>query len=274
MAKIETINLNTIGVITPREVSDLTYVRSLDENQTSGSFVSTQPLVENGVLVVYPQNPNNPSYTTSTISTLKGNTSLNFPLDSKFDYCHGRLWTSDAGNNRVVCQNCYDYSVIFTCDTNYVPFCTVPNTNNAEGYVMAFSSLTTGVVYHIDTSGIIQHTFGFNLTFPSSTLQIERNATFLDSLPSPHCMVFDHVRSRLWWVALTKVYMVDTLTETVSVYDLSTEGLYNTRSISIHLESGNSFIIANDVNNDWYVVQMHRDNHDYIGKGYIASGVY
>ena len=266
---IASININDKTILSNRQITDVTSPRSVDINILDGSFLSVEPLLNDGTILFYPQNPNNSIYPTNAITSLPGYEALNFPLDAKFDTIHSKIWIADTGRSRIVAITTYDYSVIITTENIYMPYAVCPNINTGGVFVVGFASKTQSRLIHINANGNILSTIDFPSTFPFIAFTIIKNITFIDAMPSTRSITFDHVRSKVWWVANTNVYTADTVSKTVSAYNLSSHSISDTRSIDIELESGNAFITATD-GTDWYVVQMLKGNNKYMGRSWIT----
>lgn len=270
MYSLKNINLNTFTILTSRTKSTIgKYFKSLDINNINGNVLLTEPLNSNGILTIYPLNPNNTDYTTSSILTIYGTSSLNFPIDARFDYLRRYIWIADAGNSRVLLIDSNDSKFIFEKTDLTLPISLSINLNNGSCFIKSYEDISTGLITEVDINGATSSYFEFPSSFTYSSLEIVRNTTWLYDLPHFHSTCFDHISNRLWWVDTSIVYMIDILTKCVSIYNLSTEDFIETRTINIDFNSGNAFIIAKDSLSDWYVVQMDKYNSKYIGRAYI-----
>ena len=91
--KITNIDLNNFSYITGRDKYVIgQYIRSIDVDQINGNSIVTKPLEKPNNLTQYPQNPSNNNYKINTITTIAGTSSINFPLDAKYDYIRNRIW--------------------------------------------------------------------------------------------------------------------------------------------------------------------------------------
>jgi len=265
---IASVNLNEKALIAGRQVVSVNYPRSVDVNTVDGSFLSTEPLLNDGSVIHYPQNPNNALYTTNTITNLPGYEALSFPLDAKFDTIRNKIWIADAGRSRIVSITSYDYSVIVTTENISIPYAVCPDTNTGGVFAIGFISTSQSRMTHINTDGTVVSSIYFSSSFPFADFIIVPNTTFIDAMPNTRSVAFDHTRSKVWWVSGTKVYTADTVSKTVSTYDLSAHAITDTLSIDIELTSGNAFITATD-GSDWYIVQMLKGNNKYMGISWI-----
>ena len=277
--EIVSINLDKFSIINNRNKYLVgKNIHTLDIDQTDGSFITTEPLNNLGILTHYPSNPNNedPSnpgealYSTNEISVIKGTLQLNFPLDAKFDWARGLIWICDAGNNRVVCLKKSDYSLLFVVNSIYLPHSISINVNNGNVFIKSFQSTKNGLITEIDINGKIISQFIFPMIFPYSSLDIVRDLSWLSNLPLSTSISFDYTKNKLWWLSGYYVYMIDVLRKSSSTYDLSFNDFENSKFINIDLNSGNAIITASIGNSD-YLVQMNKYNDKFLGSGYVED---
>ena len=85
-------------------------------------------------------------------------------------------------------------------------------------------------------------------------------------MPNVNTMCYDHVRSRLWWITDSKIYVADTRNYQVQTMNVAK---YNFNSIKIDFSSGNAFAIGTDIHSDKYLIQIFRDNNKILGVAYV-----
>jgi len=269
--QIQTINLLNNSLITNRS-KEINNARSIHVNDIDGGVLTTEPLTNLGTVYHYPQNPNNTSYTTNTIKSFKGYNDLDFPTDAKFDSIRNKIWIADASLQRVLSIATDDYSVITETTGINLPCAVCPNLNNGGCFILAWESVTEGKVIELDANGVILATFIFPYIFLFDSLDVQRTIDFVNSLSSPYSIAYDHKRGKVWWVADTIVYNVDTVSKTISAYDLTIHGFTGTRSIEVDFASGNAFVVTTD-NTEWFIAQMLNGNSKYLGRSWVGEYV-
>ncbi len=271
---INSINLKDEETIDFRQVlldEDPT-VRSIDINQIDGSFITTEPLTEGGKIFIYPQSPNNPKYNINSYSQLTGYGILSMPTDARFNYINGTIWVADTGNSKVIRINVSDYSVSKIIKDIVLPHSVIPDVNSGGVFIKAFSDINTGVLYHYDKNGSLIELLEYPCDLGRLSTDIEASESFINDLPSSNSMAYDHVRSRLWWVSGSYVYMLDVKNKQVVENDLSID--YSiTRSVEVELSSGNAFVVVKDPSSDWNIVQIFRDNNYVFCNAYIDEDI-
>lgn len=95
------------------------------------------------------------------------------------------------------------------------------------------------------------------------------------NFPSPSSIVYDHVRSRVWWVANNVVYMADQRNQQVSSFDLEGFDVVDLKTIDVELSTGNALVVGRFVGPPCVggdvVAQVSRDNNKFLGYSYIES---
>jgi hypothetical protein len=85
-----------------------------------------------------------------------------------------------------------------------------------------------------------------------------------------YSMVYDHTRSRLWWVSYSKIYMADIRNQQIKTYDITLDLFKDAKSIKVDLASGNVFVVVTLISsNDRYLIQMSRDNNVIVASAYL-----
>jgi hypothetical protein len=210
--------------------------------------------------------------------------------DARFDHVRRKIWIADTGNNRIIkLNNSYDTDLILD-DIVYYPYSIAVNFNNGAIFVKGYSNLaqTDGIIYYLKRSGEEIANFRFNPdNFESSSSSSSESADSSSSssgyvsetssssstgmiippeVPSSRSMVFDYVRSRLWWLDSTKVYLLDVRGQEIKTFDLRSNGFYAVRTVDVDLNTGNAFIVAQDIHEEWSLIQINRDNNRYLGR--------
>jgi len=273
--EIKSCRVNNLMHIPSRDVdiSDNVLVQSVNVNQIDGSFVVTEPLENNGQIIVYPQSPNNSLYNTTTYTSFDGYGNLYMPLDARFDFTRSKLWIADAGNQSILKLETKKYSTDFFIDGIILPHSVVPEINLGGVFVKGFSGINTGIINYYGKNGEINDYFTFPCDLGLDSTDIEMSVSFVRTMPSPSTMVYDHSRWRLWWTAGQFVYMADLSSKTVVENDLGTEYI-DTRGIDIDLSSGNAFVVAKRDYGAWYLVQVFKDNNKTFCGSYLPFGVF
>jgi len=269
---IISINLKDKEIIPYREVllDEAPIVRSININQIDGSFITTEPLNGSGQIVIYPQSPNNPNYSIASYSQLTGYGTIGVPTDARFNYINGTIWVADTGNSKVIRINVSDYSVSKIIKDIILPHAVIPDINSGGVFVKAFSDINTGALYCYDKNGSLIESLEYPCDLGRLSTDVEESDDFINSLPLSNSMAYDHVRSRLWWVSGSYVYMLDVKNKQVVENDLSTDYM-DIRSVEVEFDSGNAFIVAKDLSSDWNIVQIFRDNNYVFCNGYILD---
>lgn len=280
METIRTINLLTDSVISSRDITTDRSIYGIDINQVDGSYAVVEPTstisIYGGRVVIYPQS-GSPIYL-QTFNRVGG---LFYPWDAKFDYVRNKLWIADTGNNRVLKVNLSTYQVDLTIDDLIYPHAIAVDLNDGSVFIRGYQSGDTnyGIIHYFRKDGTLLATFGFNhIEVESSTSSqssgistSSSSATEIPSLSSNRSIAFDHVRTRLWWVDGVKVYMVDIRNKQVQSYNVTLDEFVWLKSITIEFSTGNAFIVAQDNHFQWELIQMNRDNNQFLGSAYISS---
>jgi len=281
---IYSVDINEGALIGARNVIHSDEIRSIDVDQTSGKYVVSSPRNENGTVgggvTIYPQSPQLGYDLPLVLKDFRDVSSLHGPHDSRFDYVRRKLWIADTGNNRVLKVN-IDTEAVETVITNITyPHALAANINKGGAFVKAYSNFDTmGAVYSFSPSGTqlskFEYVLGESLSSSSSSsMESESSVSedFIPSMPFASSIVYDHVRSRVWWVADSNIYMADTRNMQVNVYDISANNIDNLKSIDVELSSGNVLVVGRLISTgvDWYVAQVSRDNNKFLGYAYIT----
>ena len=274
---IQTVSLSSLAVLPLRKVNiSGEQVRSIHINQLTGDFAVAIPSFNSGKVVLYPPNPNTPSISLmgsiKTLSSFSGYGSLLMPLDAKFDNMRGKLWIADAGNRRVLRINVSSLLADFSLGNIDIPHAVVPNLNNGGIFIKAFASFNRGTVYYYSQTGVLQSSFDYvdSFNWPIFTPTMSN----LDRIPLSSTMCFDHRRSRLWWSALTKIFMVDLQNQQINYIDLSSYGYDSTRGLDVDLDSGNVIATAAKTvgsNKKWFALQIFRDNNEILSTTFLPA---
>lgn len=273
---ITSVNINSSSAINQRgiDVPD-SYISSINSNQITGDFIVSAPVLNGGSVIIYPQNPNNPSSsfigTSKTLTQFSGYGFLSFPLDAQLDYARNKLWIADAGNQRVLKIDFNSYLVDFSITNISLPHVVVPNINNGGVFIKGFVNITTGVIFYYSSNGILQGSFTYFDTLDGATLIPSIEDPYAIVPPLPSTCIFDHRRNRLWWTANDNIHMVDLTSNQVIVYNLSSDGYTATRGLDIDLDSGNAFITVYGDGDRWFIIQMFRDNNKILGRSYLEE---
>lgn len=272
--QIKTINLTTKSPNYNRDVIlNGSHIQSVNIYQTDGSFITTYPFDDK--LIWYPQSPNNASNTlmgqVKIYEEFSGYGNLSFPMDARFDFIRRWLWIADSGNKRVLKIDINKDTVGKSISNNYFSHSLAININNGDVFVKSIKDSQNGIIQQYDSKGIIKNDFQFECNYNVGFEDMENTYAFIISNPLPSSMAFDHVRSRLWWTGDNFVYMADMLNQNIVAYDVSVNSFETVGGIDIDFASGNAFTVArNFVRNQWYVLQMFKDNNSIVSSSYVA----
>ena len=293
---ITTINLNQNLVLAMRNILNANAIHSLDVNQTNGRVLITEPYNSNGsiggAIVMYPQSI---QLDLSPVVRMDyfGDQFVYFPYDAKFDYVRGKIWILDTGNHRIISVNESDQSVNFILeDKMYYPHSVAVNLNTGGAFVKGFSNAarTIGKVIYFLSSGVEKASFEFggldNSSSSSSSLSSSSSSSSSENqsgseesnssteetpvLPSYRSIVYDHVRSRAWWVSDNIIYMLDERNKQVQTYDVIGDYFSSVQSIDIEFQTGNAFVVAKDRHLEDVIIQASRDNSGILAHAYVG----
>ena len=245
-------------------------VRSLNVNQTDGTFVTTEPLENGGQIVIYPQSPNNPLYEIVTYQDFGPYGTISFPLDARFDDIRRRMWIADAGNETLIKVNIDNFSLENFITDVVIPHAVIPEVNLGGVFVKAFTDIDTGVVNYYSANATLVDSFSFPCALGHATTDIELTQAYVDSLPLTSTMAYDHVRWRIWWTSAAYIYMADIRNGQVVQHNLA-PSYTDTNGLGIEFETGNAYVAAQNDSGDWRYLQIFRDNNDVIGEAYLPS---
>jgi hypothetical protein len=273
---INSVNINLAEVVNARTViTSGNYISSISSNQITGDFIVTNPDLEGGSVIIYPQSPSNLTSAligeAKTLKNFSGYGFLNFPIDSQMDYARNKLWITDAGNERILKVDMDSFLVDFSIASISLPHSIVPNINNGGVFIKAFTNLNSGVIYYYSSNGVLQSFFTYLDNLDGESLIPDISNPYAINFPLPSTMCFDHRRNRLWWTANEYVYMVDLSNSQIVSYDLSINGYSATRGLDIDIDSGNSFITVYGDSDRWFIIQMFRDNNAILSRCYLTE---
>jgi len=269
--KINTINLENLDLL-DRDVENIEQVQSIRVHPINGTFFACFPIAEiaeedfTGNVILYPQNPNNASYSSTTIKTIAGYGDLDFPLDATWNIFNRRYWIADAGNGNLVSLNVSDNSFVRSVEGFTLPHSIIANKNNRTIFIKSFVDASTQKVTQINSRGEIL----FEFEFPGSvsSTEIEYSKTYLEKIPKYFTMDYDTNLNRLWFVSGSILYMIDFDTQQIVENDLEDGRLDRLTCVSVDRSSGNAFVIIDDRAND-YIQQIYRDNNLLLGTAYL-----
>jgi len=283
---IRTVDLTDNTITTSRDVIVSIAPQAIDINQTDGTYAVVEPYDSNGGyngrVVIYPQSPVSQIATSTVLKTFNRVGSLYYPLDAKFDSLRRKLWVADAGNDRVLKINLNTNQADLNIDEGMeYPHALAVDLNTGDIFIKAYEnySLNHGAVFYYKSNGTLISTFSFNnsdLNVSSSSSSFESflsssSGTPLPVLPSSRSIVFDHVRSRVWWVDNIRVYMADVRNKQIQTYDLRNEGLYiDTISVNVEFATGNALVVAENIHTYRFLIQVNRDNNRVLATAYVG----
>ena len=307
MSDIKTLNLENNLKIDNRSVLGAGDIVSLDVEQTSGKTVMVEPV--DGNLIIRPQSEFSVVNSAITLNDFGDHGTLNSPSDAKFDYIRKWIWIADTGNNRILrissnrIENDKDADLEVANLLSY-PHAIAVDVNQGGVFVKGYTDTdqSAGVVYHLNAAGVSLSRFEFSGTLESSSSSSSQDSSssssqsfsssssYLESssssssgvdevpaMPSPYSIVYDHVRSRVWWVSDSGVYMVDEQSKHVNTLDLKEENVIagfieSAVSIDVEYESGNAFVVVLDNSGSSHIIQIFRDNNEIIATSQISPG--
>lgn len=260
---IKTLDLEDNEILSTRDVSVDRVPVSVDINQVTGEYLLTYPRdiegLMDGDVIMYPQSPSNAITSPVTIKEFYQASSLYYPLDAKFDYVRGKIWIIDnVGDGRVIkIKKNSPKDVDVVVDDLLFPYAVVPNLNTGGCFVRAFEDDTRlyGIIHILKSNGDEVDRLTFENMYPPE--------------PSPYSIVFDHVRSRLWWVAGYKVYMADVKNMEVRSFDIRPYSVIYSYTVDVEFKTGNAFVIVGNNHDERFVFQIFRDNNLLLGSAYL-----
>jgi hypothetical protein len=276
--RINSIHLEKVELL-DRTVTDISKVQSIRVHPINGSFLVSYPIAEieveeeesedfTGNIIIYPQNPTNDDYSSTTIKTILDYGDLDFPLDTCWNPFNRRYWIADAGNGSVIALSSIDNSFIRSVDGFTLPHSIILNRNNRTIFVKSFVDESTQKITQIDNRGEILLEFEFPGTISST--EIEYDDDYLIQIPKYFTMDYDTNLNRLWFVSDSVLYMMDLDTQQITTNDLLDGRLDDLTCVSIDRSSGNAFVIINDSVN-YYIQQIYRDNNLLLGTAYLEE---
>lgn len=281
---IRTIDLSNDAVLADRDVASNVASQAIDVNQIDGTYAVVQPYDldggYNGSVVIYPQS----KFSTTPITTLKTFNrvgGLNYPLDAKFDSLRRKIWIADTGHNRVLKINLNtNQADVNIDDTMEYPHALAVDLNTGNIFIKAYESYghNRGVVFYYKRDGTLLSTFLFSdndLTISSSSSSFgsgesSSSSNIFPPLPSNRSIVFDHVRSRVWWVDNVKIYMADIRNKQIQTYDVRDLGYLAVYSVNVEFKTGNALVVVDSDYSYKLLIQMNRDNNQFLGRAYIG----
>ena len=289
---LRTINILDNNVISDRDVISSNAVRSVCVNQINGSYAVVEPLGSdgsyNGRVVVYPQSIK--LELPLEIKTLDEVGSLYYPQDAKFDYYGNSLWIADTGNDRVLKVDLKTNKVDFTVSSIVYPHAISINHSEGGAFIKGYTdyNMVTGIVSYIrrDSTEVVNFMFNDNDIENSSSSSSDSSASnssfsgvsssssssmnIFPIFPSVKSMFYDSVRSRIWWVSGVRVYMADIRNKQVKTYNITNDLYYATYAINVELATGNAFVVASNIHNERFLLQINRDNSELLGSAYVG----
>lgn len=260
---IQSVDLKNKSLISNRStfIFDGRLVKSINVNQLSGDYIVTEPLKNEGQIVIFPQSPQTQSSLIKTYSTFSGYGSLSLPVDARFDFIRRKVWIADLGNSAVVKLNTNDYNYERSIGELTLPHSVIPEINGGGVFVKSFIDSNTGLISYYDSNNDLRGFVEFPDELKTGSLNPDFSFDFIQSLPLTSTMAYDHVRFKLWWTSKWYVYCMDIRNNQVTEKDL--RPLYvDTRGLDIDFSSGNSFVVVQSNFGSWFLVQLFRDNRD------------
>jgi len=154
------------------------------------------------------------------------------------------LFVADNGNKTF---EVFEYDAIYASSSSSTFSSSSSSTLSLSSFSSLSSSSSSSELYSASTSS-------------SSTSSFEDFPTFL----GPQSIVYDHVRSRCWWVDDAKVYMLDNLNKQVNSFEMS--GYQNAAAVEVEYSTGNAFVVAEQISSsERHIIQVFRDNNKVLG---------
>ncbi|TRZ80689.1 hypothetical protein D4R86_03920 [bacterium] len=291
--EIKTINIDTSLVVSSRNITVDDSIRSIDVNQTDGTILVTYPQGSDGSydgsVIVYPQSSALQVNSGVEIQDLGSFGSLNYPNDAKFNYLRRKIWICDSGNHRVIKLDRDTQEVDISIeDEMYYPYSMVVNFNDGSVFVRGYSDIGRfkSVIMKFNSNGDTMGTFEFDTdptdeSSSSDSLSSSSSNPYVPSssssssndvfpiLPLVNTIVYDHVRSKLWWTNKRQIYMANERNKSLQIYNVD-DAYFNTYAIDVELSSGNAFVVVGDNHDERFLIQMYKDNSLLLGTAYIG----
>jgi len=285
---IRTIDLSDNLVVIDRDIASVQSINSIDINQVDGTFCVVEPYDidggYNGRVVIYPQSPVQQVVFPVILDTMNRVGSLLYPLDAKFDYLRRKIWIADTGNNRVLKVNLNTNQIDLSIDEGIVfPHALAVDFNTGNIFIKGYDvyDANRGAIYYFRSDGVLLSIFLFNRydlgessssgdeSSVSDSMSSDSSISF-PSFPSSYSIVYDHVRSRAWWVDGIRIYMLDMRNKQIQDYDIRGGNYYEALSVRVEFSTGNAFVVVKNIHNNRFILQMSRDNNILLGSAYIA----
>lgn len=296
---IRTIELVNDSAITERDLNADAVIDAIDVNQSDGSIMTVESNSNGeylGRLTVYPQDLRYEGEDVIELTSVDRGGDLYYTLDGRFDHIRRKIWLADTGNHRIVKLNYNNYGTDIILDdlSIYYPHSLVVNFNIGGVFVKGYADegRTDGIIYYLKSNGDELANFKFTTddfisSSSSSSDSLDSSSSSSDSfddessssssgignpppMPSSRSMAFDYVRSRLWWLHDTKVYLLDVRSKQIKTYDLGLQGVLETRTIDLDLNTGNAFVVG-VYTHGTKLYQMNRDNNKYLGSIFVEA---
>ena len=270
-------------VIDLRTVYDSTgTINSIDIDHSSGKFIVTKPLDENGFVnnevVIYPASPQLTVNQVETLTGFAGAGDFSYPCDAKFDSVRRKIWIADTLNNRVFKADMDSLKEELVINDVLYPHAIAVNTNTGGAYIKAYSDYSNVLnVISVDEKGNELARFISSISTSaessSSSSSSESSSSSLDYIPifpQARTIVYDHVRSRVWWLFGRKLYMLDEQNLEIRSFDvLKTTPYSYTVSVDVEFRTGYPLVMAKNSSGTAFILQISRDNNKLLATAYM-----
>jgi len=279
---IKSVDMTKLQILSGRNVNLSSNLRSLRVDQSIGRIIATESAA-NGRVIIYPQLYSRGEADAVILDVFVGTQRLHYPQDATMDFIRNRVWIADGGNNRVLKVNPNTKNVTVEFDDILYPYSLAVESNLGGCFVLGYADdyRRVGVLEYISSNGFSVERFEFNeeVNLSSSSSSSSSDEGLLSSssssgdagfvaLPSPYKVAYDASRWRCWWISGLKIYMIDLANSQIQVQNFSALGYNSIKSIEIETRTGNAFVVASDLHND-FIVELFRNNTRTLGAGYV-----
>jgi len=286
--KIIQVDIDSNSVISGRTITSARTIVSIDVDQTSGDYLTVEPFDADGTyggrVMIRPASTTMSINEAVELQTFSGVGDLYYPLDARFDYVRRKIWIADTGNHRILKVDMNSSKADVNIDDVLLyPHALASNLNSGGVFVKGylFYDKSIGAVVYFKSNGEEEYRFVYTLGETQSSSSSSTEGTMSSSssstedvmpvLPVANSIVYDHVRSRAWWIEGLRVYMVDERSQQVQTYDINESDIVSTISLDLELSSGNILVVTEDNHNERLLVQINRDNNLLLAVSYIEE---
>lgn len=272
---IKTIDFGNVESISNRDIYyPFGDINSLDVNQVTGEILITDLFLNR--ISIYPQSSKSINEQKNFYFFGSAGT-LNQPNDAKFDYVRRKIWIADTGNDRIL-----KISPDKTNDVEIIidglfekPFALVADLNSGGCFIRAFLNSRKGLVIEFSSNGRELNRYEYSLidetensSSSSESMDLSSSSSSINRIDIPPYknIRHDHVREKIWWGNNSIIYMIDQKNNQIKTFNLPK--YINIKNLDIELDTGYIFVVATDVHEEDFILQINRDNNLILASAY------